>query len=58
MNRTQAVLRVRDDGIIPCCRIAVLASTGARAAVVCGRESGHDGPHHDQAIDVEWVDRA
>ncbi|QNJ58380.1 hypothetical protein SEA_STORMINNORM_56 [Gordonia Phage StorminNorm] len=37
-----------------CGAIAWLASIGARATVVCSLPEGHDGPHRDDYLDVEW----
>ncbi|QGJ95840.1 hypothetical protein J1770_gp54 [Gordonia phage EMoore] len=32
------------------------AIIGARATVVCSLNEGHDGPHHDEHLDVDWTD--
>ncbi|AYR02866.1 hypothetical protein J1765_gp58 [Gordonia phage Gaea] len=36
-----------------CGAIAWLASIGS-ATVVCSLDEGHDGPHRDDYLDVEW----
>ena len=39
-----------------CGRIGWLASIGARTTVQCTETTGHDGPHHDDALGVDWND--
>lgn len=43
------------EQVYACGVVAWLATIGARATVVCSLTAGHDGPHHDEQYDVDWV---
>ncbi|QNJ57782.1 hypothetical protein KNV22_gp62 [Gordonia phage Love] len=40
---------------LSCGVLGWLASIGARATAVCSLNDGHDGPHHDENLDVDWT---